>query len=273
MTDFLNRGAGLPQVCSYGSRELEVTDREAVAASIAQAKPDVIFHLAAKAETDWCEDNFEEAKRVNVEGSLNVVQEGLACGARVVYFSSACLYPDNSKYYCEQDAMQAFCRYTESKLLAEQKLRPYADQVLIIRMRQPFSNHRHRRNLVQKLASYTEFIDEPNSMSHLEECVPIIWELCRMGETGPYNMTNEGWTTPLRIAQLIKQHWRPEMSTRSIGYEELLGKVKAHRVNSLVDCSKLKAKGFALAPVEEAVVDCLTNPCKLGEYHWPGSAS
>lgn len=271
VTDFLERSVALAQVWSYGSAGLDVTDRTAVAERIRALKPDVIFHLAAKAETDWCEDNFEEAKRVNVDGALNVVEEGLTHGAQVVYFSSACLYPDNARFYAEHDAMQAFCRYTETKLLAEQKLKPCSDEILIIRMRQPFSNHRHRRNLLEKLASYSEFIDEPNSMSHLEECVPVIWELCRMGEAGPYNLTNEGWTTPLKIAHLIKRYWQPDMEIEAIGYEELLAKLRARRVNSLVDCAKLKAKGFVLTPVEDAVADCLENPCELGEYDWSRS--
>jgi len=268
VTDFLKRRADLPEVYSYGSRELDVTDRAAVADRVGAAKPDVVFHLAAKADTNWCEEHFEEARKVNVDGSVNVVEQGLAHGASVVYFSSACLYPDNSKYYAEQDTMSALCRYTETKLMAEQALHPYAARILNIRMRQPFSNHRHPRNLLQKLASYSEFIDEPNSMSHLEECIPVIWDLCQMGAVGPYNMTNEGHTTPLRIARMIQQHWNPAMSIESISYAELLEKVSAPRVNSLVDCAKLNAKGPRLSPVEEAILDCLLNPCELAHYDW-----
>ena len=272
LTDFLRRDVQLPEVCSYGTHELDVTDRQAVAERVGSVRPDVVFHLAAKAGTDWCEHHFDEAKAVNVDGSINVVGEALAHGAAVVYFSSACLYPDNARHYSEDDEMRAFCRYTETKLLAEQALRPYAGRILIIRMRQPFSNHQHPRNLLQKLASYSEFIDEPNSMSHLEECIPVVWELLRAGASGAYNMTNEGWTTPLRVAHLIKRHWRPDMAVKTMSYEDMLRKVDAHRVNALVDCSKLAAKGFVLAPVEDAVVSCLRGPCKLGEYDWSRSA-
>jgi len=268
LADFLERGVGMRRVWSFGSSGLDVTNRRAVAERLDSLEPDAVFHLAAKANTDWCEHNFDEASAANVGGTVNVVEESLARGVRVVHFSSACLYPDNSKPHTEQDEMQALCRYTETKLLAEERLRACSDRILIIRMRQPFSNHRHPRNLIEKLASYRDFIDEPNSMSHLEECIPVVWKLCVGGETGPYNITNEGWTTPLSIARLIKQHWKPEMDITKIGYEELLARLEAHRVNSLVDCSKLRAKGFELAPVEDAIVNCLKNPCELGEYDW-----
>jgi len=273
MTDFLKRSASMPAVCSYGSRELDVTDRDAVAERFHSDRPDVILHLAAKADTDWCERNFEEARKVNVDGALNVVEEGLSVGAHVAYFSSACLYPDNARPYKEDDSLQAFCLYTKTKLLAEQALEPYEDRILTIRMRQPFSNHRHPRNLLQKLAGYTHFIDEPNSMSHLEECVPIIWRLCLAGRTGPYNMTNQGWTTPLRIAELIKRHWQPDMTIGRMSYADLLTAVEAPRVNALVDCGKLEGEGFALRPVSDAIEDCLENPCDLGEYDWSRSAT
>ena len=268
MTDFLRRQAAVPTVRSCGSADLDVTDREAVAACMADLRPDAVFHLAAKADTDWCEDHFEEAGAVNVDGALNVAEEGLSAGANVVHFSSACLYPDNKRPYAEDGEMAAHCRYTETKLEAEQALKPLADRVLIIRMRQPFSNHRHPRNLLQKLATYTDFIDEANSMSHLEECIPVVHELCRIGKTGPYNLTNPGWTTPWRIAGLIRSTIRPDMEFRKITYEDLLSRVAAPRVNSLVDCSKLEAEGFVLAPVDDAVVDCLTHPCDLGGYDW-----
>ena len=266
--DFLKRGVRLENVWPLGSSDLDVANRDSVRECLEELEPEVVFHLAAKADTDWCEEHFEEAKRVNVDGSLHVVQESIEREIPVVYFSSACLYPDNSNAYSEKDELKAFCRYTETKLLAEQELEPYADRILIIRMRQPFSNHLHPRNLLQKLASYSDFIDEPNSMSHLEECLPVVWRLIEAGQKGPWNITNEGWTTPLRIARLIQQYWNPDMQIGEISYHELLERVDAVRVNSLVDCSKLKNEGYELAPVENAIVDCLQNSCRAGEYDW-----
>ncbi len=271
LTDYLARHVGLERVDSLGSAELDVTDRAAVAERMAGLCPEAVFHLAAKAETDWCEDHYAEARRVNVEGAVNVVEEALAAGARVAYFSSACLYPDNARPYAEGDELAALCRYTETKREAEQRLRPHAARILTVRMRQPFSNHRHPRNLLRKLASYSRFIDEPNAMSHLEECLPVVWQLLLRGSTGPYNITNEGWTTPLRIARMIKEHCQPEMSVEPIGYNELLSGLRAHRVNALVDCAKLAAEGFRLRPVEEAVRDCLIHPCDPGQYDWTRS--
>ena len=268
LTDFLRRGAQLDHVASLCSADADVRDANAVRAMIERERPDVIFHLAAKADTDGCEGAFDEARAVNVDGSVNVVSAGLNAGCRVVYFSSACLYPDNTKAYDEAGPLVALCRYTETKLEAERALDPFADRILIVRLRQPFSNHQHSRNLLAKLASYTKFIDEPNSMTHLEEAVPVIWTLAQSGACGPVNITNEGWSTPLRIAEMIRDRKQPNMSVSKMSYDELLAVVAAPRVNALVDCSRLHALGHRLRPVAEALEDALTRPCELGEFDW-----
>lgn len=268
LTDMLRRGARLDEVWSFGSGDLDVRDRAAVARAMNEFHPDAVFHCAARADTDWCEQHYDDARAVNVDGSVNLVEEALDAGARVVYFSSACLYPDNLRYHREGDPLAALCRYTETKLQAERALEPHFGRILSIRMRQPFSNNRHPRNLLQKLAGYTQFIDEPNSMSHLEECLPVVWQLCREGASGAFNIVNECWTTPLRIAHMLRTHHRPSMEISRISHEQLLQMVSAPRVNSLVDCPRLRQRGILLNRVEDAVRDCLENPCQLGEYHW-----
>jgi dTDP-4-dehydrorhamnose reductase len=268
-TDYLKRGFDSPlNVYAVGSKDLDVRDRFMVDRCMGQFRPDVVLHLAAKAETEWCEDYFNEALEVNVQGSLNVVEAALKIKARVVYFSSACLYPDNDYPHHEASPMEARCKYTATKLLAEQALAPYQWQILNVRMRQPFSNLQHPRNILQKLATYSRFIDEDNSMSHLEECIPIIWQLTVQGTMGPVNITNSGTTSPYFIAEQIQKFVDHDLRIELFSYEELLQSVRAIRVNSLVDNTRLESLGFHLRHVEEAILNCLVAPCELGEYDW-----
>ena len=59
LTDLLRRSVSLSRVHSVGSDGLDVTDIEDVRRTVDKAGPDFVFHLAAKADTDWCEDHFE----------------------------------------------------------------------------------------------------------------------------------------------------------------------------------------------------------------------
>lgn len=71
---------------------VDVTDREGVAKIFASFKPDLVFHLAAKTNVDWCEENEEQCYQVNVEGTKNVVLAAKRLGAKFVYPSTFYVY-------------------------------------------------------------------------------------------------------------------------------------------------------------------------------------
>lgn len=53
---------------------LDVSDREACRRAVSVARPDAIVHAAAYTDVDGCEGEPERARRVNVEGTRNVVE-------------------------------------------------------------------------------------------------------------------------------------------------------------------------------------------------------
>jgi dTDP-4-dehydrorhamnose reductase len=67
---------------------LDITDRNETRILFDELKPDVILHAAAIASAVACDANPEEAMRVNVCGTENVVEAANECGARVLLVSS-----------------------------------------------------------------------------------------------------------------------------------------------------------------------------------------
>ena len=59
-----------------GSKELDVTDRDAVLRVFDTYRPDAVLHCAAWTKVDLAEDEPERCMRVNAEGTRNVA---LAC--------------------------------------------------------------------------------------------------------------------------------------------------------------------------------------------------
>jgi GDP-4-dehydro-6-deoxy-D-mannose reductase len=73
--------------------EIDVTDRSAIAEAMAAAEPDVVYHLAAQADVGASWDHPVETLRVNVEGTLNVLDGARLAGAsRVLAVTSADVY-------------------------------------------------------------------------------------------------------------------------------------------------------------------------------------
>ncbi|MEZ5165611.1 MAG: GDP-mannose 4,6-dehydratase [Acidimicrobiales bacterium] len=72
---------------------VDVTDRDRIAAHVADAAPDVIYHLAAQADVGGSWNTPIPTLRVNVEGTVNVLDAAVAAGTeRVLAVTSADIY-------------------------------------------------------------------------------------------------------------------------------------------------------------------------------------
>lgn len=89
------------------------------------AKADAVFHLAAIASVQVCEEEPEKAGATNVTGMENVL--AAANGKPVIYASSAAVYGDNPNLPLSEDALpQPLGNYGKHKLANEQAAAAYA---------------------------------------------------------------------------------------------------------------------------------------------------
>jgi UDP-glucose 4-epimerase len=84
------RRANLDGALSNGAEliELDVRDAEAVAAAVERVRPEVIFHLAAQIDVRKSVADPANDSRVNVEGTINVLNAAHAAGVRRVINTS-----------------------------------------------------------------------------------------------------------------------------------------------------------------------------------------
>jgi UDP-glucose 4-epimerase len=106
-------------------RELDIRDREAVAASIAGA--DVVFHQAALRWTR-CQEAPRECHEVMVDGTFNVLEAAAAAKAKhVVLASSAVVYGDPEMLPMHEDQpLNGTTFYGSMKVANEQAARAFA---------------------------------------------------------------------------------------------------------------------------------------------------
>jgi UDP-glucose 4-epimerase len=102
-------------------RELDIVDRAALEAVVAEVQPRAIFHLAAQASVVASVADPGRDCDVNVGGTLNVVQAAGACGAPVVFTSTGgALYGDDAPRPTPEDRIPApLSPYGASKWAAE----------------------------------------------------------------------------------------------------------------------------------------------------------
>jgi UDP-glucose 4-epimerase len=102
-------------------RELDIADRAALDAVVAEVEPRAIFHLAAQASVVASVMDPLRDCEVNVKGTLNVVEAAGRCGAPVVFTSTGgALYGDEAPMPTGEDRIPApLSPYGASKWAAE----------------------------------------------------------------------------------------------------------------------------------------------------------
>ncbi len=107
-------------VATFGSAELDITDRRAVLNTTAEVTPDVIVNAAAYTAVDKAESEPERALAVNATGVQHLADAANTTGAMLVHISTDYVF-DGTKdgWYTEEDQRNPLGVYGETKSLGE----------------------------------------------------------------------------------------------------------------------------------------------------------
>jgi len=244
----------------------DIADPAAVARALDEVKPDIVINAAGKTgvpNVDWCEEHKIETLHSNVLGPL-VLQE--ACRKRGIYWvhlSSGCVYEgDNGgRGFAETDEPNfTGSFYSRSKAWSEKTLRESTESdvngrggILILRLRMPFDGSSQPRNLIVKLKKFARVLDQPNSITSLQDFLSAAEKLIDRRAMGIYNMVNEGAVSPYHIMELYREIVDPNHHFDRLLLGSLSQVVRAGRSNCILSTGKLKREGITMRPVEEAV--------------------
>jgi 3,5-epimerase/4-reductase len=235
----------------------DVADPEAVAAEIERARPDRVVNAAGKTggtSVDACETEPEGTWRSNVTGAVVLATECRARGIHLTHLGSGCVYEGDrdGRGWREEDPPNfTGSVYSRSKIAAEEALRGVG--ALQLRLRLPFSAVPHPRNLLTKLLSFRSVVSLPNSVTVLEDFAPVARALMERGETGVWNVVNEGIERHDEVLALWRDLVEPERRIDVVSWETLAAGLRAPRSNCVLSTEKLRAAGLALPPLYESL--------------------
>lgn len=223
----------------------DITKYEDVESAIKDFNPTVVINSAAKTNLEWVSDNKLEAFNVNVLGADNIAK---VCDANEIYFvhlSSGCIFEskDENDVKTEDSEPAPASYYAWTKVWSEQMIgfeKSENFKYLVMRPRQPISGEVNYKNMLVKFLTFTKFIETPNTGTVLEDLLDWTEELIEQRATGVVNVANEGWTTPLHIAELLKKHVLPDLPIEKISKEELDSFMPNKRVDTVLAVDRLK---------------------------------
>nr|GMD24644.1 trifunctional UDP-glucose 4,6-dehydratase/UDP-4-keto-6-deoxy-D-glucose 3,5-epimerase/UDP-4-keto-L-rhamnose-reductase RHM1 [Ipomoea batatas] len=253
----------------YGKARLE--DRSQLLSDIIGVNPTHVFNAAGATGTpnaDWCEFNKVETIRSNVIGALNLADVCEEKGVLLLHFGSACIYDYDSEHpmgsgigFTEQDQSNydgSF--YSKTKGMVEYLLGGY-NNICILRVKMPLvSDLNHPRNFIKKIIGYEKVVNIPNSMSVLDELLPVAIEMAKRNCKGIWNFTNPGVISHNEVLELYKKYINPRLIWTNFTLEEQRKVLVAARCNSELDSSKLKREFPELLGVKESVIKYVFEP-------------
>ena len=144
----------------------------------------------------------------------------------------------------------------------EELLREY-DNVCTLRVRMPISSDlSNPRNFITKISRYNKVVNIPNSMTILEELIPISIEMAKRNLRGIWNFTNPGVVSHNEILDMYKNYIDPNFTWVNFNLEEQAKVIVAPRSNNELDASKLKNEFPELLPIKESLIKYVFEPNK-----------
>ncbi|THU72244.1 hypothetical protein C4D60_Mb04t10030 [Musa balbisiana] len=255
----------------YGRGRLE--ERSQLILDIQNVKPSHVFNAAGvtgRPNVDWCESHKQETIRTNVVGTLTLADVCRENGLLLMNYATGCIFEYDAQHpegsgigYKEEDKPNfTGSFYSKTKAMVEELLKEF-DNVCTLRVRMPISSDlSNPRNFITKISRYNKVVNIPNSMTVLDELLPISIEMAKRSCRGIWNFTNPGVVSHNEILEMYKSYIDPSFKWTNFTLEEQAKVIVAPRSNNEMDASKLKREFPELLSIKDSIIKYVFEPNK-----------
>jgi dTDP-4-dehydrorhamnose reductase len=241
----------------------DITKVNEIEKDIKKYKPNAVINTAAMTSLEWCEQNKLKAFEINTLGALNVWEVCKKYNVFMCHFSSGCIFSSETvdQVYYEDSIPNPKSYYSWTKVWSENLLGK-SPKLLILRPRVVISSKVERRNTLAKWMVYSHFISDQNSVTIVEDMLPVMKSLIARRISGTFHIANKGTISPLEIARILKKTVNPKMIIKETTLEEVNKNLISKRVSTVLNTQKLETVGFGLPNVDTSVLKIIK---KFGE--------
>ena len=133
------------------------------------------------------------------------------------------------------------------------------ENVLNVRIRMPITHTRHPRNFITKITKYEYICSIRNSMTVLDELLPLLVDMILQKQVGTINLVNPGAITHNEILEMYREIVDPTFTWKNFSAEEQSRILSAGRSNNYLDTTQLEKLYPHVANIRDAVRKCLLN--------------
>ena len=133
------------------------------------------------------------------------------------------------------------------------------DNVLNCRIRMPITNSPNPRNFITKITNYKKICSIPNSMTVLNDILPLMIDMAKKNITGTYNMTNPGLISHNQVLELYREIVDHNFKWENFSIEEQTQILAAGRSNNYLDTTKLSELYPQLTDIKTSIRNVMKN--------------
>ena len=146
--------------------------------------------------------------------------------------------------------------YSVVKGFTDRLMHSYS-KVLNLRIRMPINGEPNPRNFITKITTYEKICSIPNSMTVLNELIPIAIDMMRNHVAGTINLTNPGLISHNQILEMYKEIVDPTFKWTNFTLEEQSQILSSKRSNNYLDTTVLEKLYPNVSNISDAVRKCL----------------
>lgn len=159
------------------------------------------------------------------------------------YMGTGCIftYSEEKDIFDEEDKPNFFgSSYSIVKGFTDRLMHFFNDSVLNVRIRMPIVGHHHPRNFITKIVNYEKICSIENSMTVLDDLIPILIDMIMNKVTGTINLTNPGVISHNEILEMYKKYVDPKKKWVNFSIDDQSKILLSARSNNELDVTKLQ---------------------------------
>lgn len=240
-------------VIGIGSKDCDITSKEAVQATLSKIQPDVVIHSAGYTAVDQAEEDEENCFRVNATGTKNIAKACQERGIVLLYISTDYVFDGEGTMPWKTDSPRnPTSVYGRSKYEGERAVQEYVQNYFIVRISWVYGVH--GKNFVKAVLKKAEtcneitvVADQIGSPTYTVDIAKTIADLVISEKYGIYHVANEGYCSWYEFACAIFEKLHKPITVIPVSSDAYV--VKAKRpLNSRLDKSDLDKTMIARLP-------------------------
>jgi len=208
---------------------------------------------------------LQENVRDNLFAPVALAKICTDMGIHFTYLGTGCIFEYDEAHF---DAAHGFREsslpnffgsgYSVVKGFTDRMMALYENSVLNVRIRMPITAAPNPRDFITKIVNYEKICSMENSMTVLDDLLPIMVDMALTCKTGTINLSNPGTISHETILQIYKEVVDPSKTWQTMTYEEQSRLLKSKRSNNALDTSKLVVWYPYVKNIDDAVRSALT---------------